>query len=82
MLILLICLIIAIFLLHIIFFKEGVLKKKAYKNDEETGVSERKWITSYLKIYSNVGILVKSNMNSIDVNKPGTIGVYNQYSQW
>lgn len=42
MLILLICLIIAIFLLHIIFFKEGVLKKQAYKNDEETGVSERK----------------------------------------
>lgn len=81
MLILFICLIIAIFLLYIIFFKEGVLKKQAYKNDEETGVSERKRIRGYLKIYSNVGILEKSNMNSADINNPGTTGVYNQYSQ-
>lgn len=81
MLVLFICLIIAIFLLYIIFFKEEVLKKQAYKNDE-TGVSDRKWIRGYFEIYSNVGILVKSNMNSTDVNNPGTIGVYNQYSQW
>ena len=66
---------------YYVFLKRESWKKQAYKNNEKMCLWE-KWIRGYLKIYNNVGILVKSKINSIDVSNPETIGIYNQYSEW